>query len=153
MASSLELLPLIIDNKPVKPADAVIETTYSTFTKANYVQYISARATDAISAVDSSLQAFKSWSTSLPSQRRSILQKTAALIRENGEQLVKLQVTETNCTELWASANVTRAADHLEEIAGRITSALQGDIPMIETPGQTCLVYKCPVGPVLSISP
>lgn len=153
MTSPLQLLPLLIDNEPVIPTEAIVETTYSTFTKASYVQYVSATAANAITAVESSQTAFKSWSTSLPRNRRTILQKTANLIRENAEELTKLQVTETNCTELWASNNIEWAALHLEEIAGRITSALTGDIPVIQTSGQTALVYKRPVGPVLSIPP
>jgi acyl-CoA reductase-like NAD-dependent aldehyde dehydrogenase len=152
-ALPLELLPLIIDNKPFISADAVTKSTYSTHLKADFVQYISATAADAIAAVDSSQRAFKSWSTSLPSTRRAILQRTAALLSEDLEQLVKLQVNETNCTEMWATNNVRWAAAHLEEVAGKITSALKGDIPVIQTQGQTALVYKRAIGPVLSIPP
>jgi acyl-CoA reductase-like NAD-dependent aldehyde dehydrogenase len=61
-----------------------------------------------------------------------VLQKTAALIRENTAELMKLQIEETNCPEAWAAFNINLAAFHLEEIAGRITTALTGDIPVIQ---------------------
>lgn len=130
--TSLKTLPLIIDNKPVQPERSHIVTNTSANLKADYVRYVSATPENAIAAVESAQTAFSSWSQSLPRVRRTILQKTAALIRENTAELVKLQIEETNCPETWAMFNITLAALHLEEIAGRITSALSGDIPVIQ---------------------
>jgi acyl-CoA reductase-like NAD-dependent aldehyde dehydrogenase len=151
--TSLQTIPIIIDNKSLQPPESAIVTTYSTHTKSEYVKYVSASVKDAIAAADSSQVAFKSWSQSLPRVRREILQKTAALLRENAVELAKIQVEETNCPEFWAIANVHWSALHLEEMSGRITSVLTGQIPVVQTPGQMGFVYKRPVGPVLSIPP
>ncbi len=130
--ASLKTLPLIIDNKPVHPKGSHITTNTSAKLKTDYVKYVSATPEDAIAAVESSQAAFRSWSQSLPRTRRNILQKTAALLRENTAELMKLQIEETNCPEVWAAFNVNLAALHLEEIAGRITAALSGEIPVIQ---------------------
>ncbi|KIX03804.1 uncharacterized protein Z518_07357 [Rhinocladiella mackenziei CBS 650.93] len=151
--ASLQTLPLIIDNEPVHPADAPIVTNYSNNTKSDYIKYVSASAKDAIAAAESSQVAFRSWSQSLPRVRREILQKTAALIRENAGELIRTQMEETNCSEFWAKFNTHMAVLHLEEMSGRITSVLTGDIPVVQTPGMMGFVYKRPVGPVLSIPP
>lgn len=151
--SSLPLLPLIIDNQPVHPAGAEVVTNKSYKLKKDYSQYVSASVKDAVAAVDSSKRAFTSWSQWPPRQRREILQKTAALIRENAAEMARIQVEETNCPEMWAEFNINWAALHLEEIAGRITSALTGDIPVVQTPGMKGFVYKRAIGPVLSIPP
>lgn len=146
-------LPLIIDQKEVYPQSSQVVTNFSHQLNTDYVAYTSATVEDAIAAAESSQEAFQSWSNSLPRDRRNILQKTARLVRENVEELVKIQMEETNSLEFWARNAVEWTAAHLEEIAGRITSAMEGEIPVIQTPGQVGLVYKRPVGPVLSIPP
>lgn len=151
--ASIQTIPIIIDNKPLQPTESTIGTTYSTHTNSDYVKYVSVSVKDAIAAADSSQIAFRSWSQSLPRVRREIFQKTATLLRENAAELTKIQVEETNCPEFWAAINVHWAALHLEEMGGRITSALTGQIPVVQTPGQMGFVYKRPVGPVLSIPP
>ncbi|KEF53097.1 uncharacterized protein A1O9_11005 [Exophiala aquamarina CBS 119918] len=151
--ASIETIPIIIDNKPLQPIESTIATTYSTYLKSEYVKYVSASVNDAVTAADSSQVAFRSWSQSLPRVRREIFQKTAGLLREHAAELAKIQVEETNCPECWAAINIHWAALHLEEMCGRITSVLTGQIPVVQTPGQMGFVYKRPVGPVLSIPP
>jgi acyl-CoA reductase-like NAD-dependent aldehyde dehydrogenase len=151
--ASLDILPLIIDNEPVHPDGARVATTTSTNTNGPYVKYVSASVYEAVRAVESSHKAFLSWSRTQPHVRSGILRQVAALLRENAQELVQLQVAETNCPELWGRINVLWAALHLEEMAGRITSALMGELPVVQTPGQIGLVFKRPVGPVLSIPP
>lgn len=151
--ASLKTIPLIIDNKPVEPPTAAVVTNYSANLKLDYVKYISANVDQAVAAADSSHVAFQTWSQTPPRVRRDILMKTASLLRETIAELSKIQVEETNCPEQWAATNVHWAALHLEEIAGRITSVLVGEIPVVQTPGQMGFVYKRPVGPVLSIPP
>lgn len=149
----IPMLPIIIDNKPYQDRDAHITTNHSAHLKAPYAEYQSATASSTNAACSSSLDAFKSWSRTPPTLRRGILQKTAALVRENAAELVRLQIEETNCSQQWAERNVEWSALHLEEMAGRITSVLSGELPVVETPGVMGLVYKHPIGPVLSIPP
>lgn len=98
-------------------------TTTSTNTNGPYVKYVSASVYEAVRAVKSSHKAFLSWSRTQPHVRSGILRQIAALLRENAQELVQLQVAETNCPELWGRINVLWAALHLEEMSGRITSA------------------------------
>jgi acyl-CoA reductase-like NAD-dependent aldehyde dehydrogenase len=130
--SSLKTLPLIIDNKAIEPRNSQIVTNTSSKLKMDYVKYVCAAPEDAIAAIESSQAAFRTWSQTLPRTRRAILQKTAALIRENTAELITIQMEETNCPEIWAVFNVNLAALHLEEIAGRITTSLAGDLPVIQ---------------------
>jgi acyl-CoA reductase-like NAD-dependent aldehyde dehydrogenase len=131
--ASLKTLPIIVDNKPLpQRKDSIIVTNTSNNLKAEYVRYVSASEADAIAAVESSQKAFESWSQTPPRVRRKILQDTAALYRENAGELTRLQIEETNCPPQWAAFNIDIAANHLEEVAGRITSAMTGDIPALQ---------------------
>ena len=128
--AQLPVIPLIIDNKPFHPKFSAIVTNWSSNLNTEYAQYVSVIPEVAVAAAESAQAAFRSWSQTLPKTRRDILQRTAALMRENLSELVKIQMEETNCPEIWASNNVTMSAVHLEEIAGRITTALTGDLPV-----------------------
>ncbi|KIW90911.1 uncharacterized protein Z519_08694 [Cladophialophora bantiana CBS 173.52] len=86
--ASVKTLPLIIDNKAVSPAGPAVVTNTSSYLKTDYVRYVSATPEDAVAAVESAQTAFRSWSQSLPRMRRTILEKTATLIRENEAELI-----------------------------------------------------------------
>ena len=128
--AQLPVIPLIIDNQPVHPKGSAIVTNWSSNLNTEYVQYVSAIPEAAVAAAESAQVAFRLWSQTLPRTRRNILQRTAALMRENLAELVKIQMEETNCPEMWATNNVNMSALHLEEVAGRITTALTGDLPV-----------------------
>ena len=128
--AQLPVIPLIIDNQPIHPKGSAIVTNWSSNLNTEYAQYVSAIPEAAVAAAESAQMAFRSWSQTLPRTRRNILQSTAALMRENLAELVKIQMEETNCPEMWAANNVILSALHLEEIAGRITTALTGDLPV-----------------------
>lgn len=128
--AQLPVIPLIIDNQPVQPNGSEVVINWSSNLNTEYVKYVSATPEAAVAAAESAQVAFQSWSQTLPRTRRNILQRTAALMRENLAELVKIQMEETNCPEMWATNNVNMSALHLEEIAGRITTALTGDLPL-----------------------
>ena len=128
--AQLPVIPLIIDNQPVHPKGSAIVTNWSSNLNTEYAQYVSAIPEAAVAAAESAQVAFRSWSQTLPRTRRNILQRTAALMRENLAELVKIQMEETNCPDMWATNNVNLSALHLEEIAGRITTALTGHLPV-----------------------
>ncbi|ETN45315.1 uncharacterized protein HMPREF1541_09146 [Cyphellophora europaea CBS 101466] len=151
--SKLPHLPLMIDNAPHDDPSATIITNHSAHLSVPYSTYTSCTPSVAAVAAASSQRAFKTWSLTTPSSRRAILQKTAALVLTHQDELVRLQVEETNCPAQWAMQGVIWAAAHLEEMAARITTVLSGELPVVQTPGMTALAYKAPIGPVLSIPP
>ncbi|KPI43448.1 Salicylaldehyde dehydrogenase [Cyphellophora attinorum] len=156
LLQTLPHLPLIIDNKPYT-ADTTTKTHthYSANLSADYCTYTSATPTSAQAAAASSFKAFQTWRNTTHIQRRSILQKTAALLRENQEEFSQIYVTETNCAPLWAALNIQWSAAHIEEMAGRITSVMSGELPLLQQDPNMAfaMVYKVPIGPVLSIPP
>jgi acyl-CoA reductase-like NAD-dependent aldehyde dehydrogenase len=155
-ATTLPHLPLIIDNKPyTTDTTTKTHTHYSANLSADYCTYTSASPASAQAAATSSLAAFQTWRNTTHIQRRTILQKTAALLRENQEEFSQIYVTETNCAPLWAALNIQWSAVHLEEMASRISAVMSGELPLLQQDPNmaVAMVYKVPIGPVLSIPP
>ncbi|KAL7929819.1 Aldehyde/histidinol dehydrogenase [Trichoderma chlorosporum] len=107
----------------------------------------------AIKAAEESYRAFLKWKTTTHTARRDLLLRTADVIEAWADRFVELQITETSCAEGWARFNTIILARCLREIASSISHATTGDLPSLDTPGSTVLVFKEPVGPVLAIPP
>lgn len=152
-STTLPHLPIIIDNVAHSDPSATTITNNSAHLSAPYCTYTCATPTTAREAASSSQKAFQSWRNTPASLRRDILHQTATLLRARQDELNKLQIEETNCPPQWAAQNTLWAAKHLDEMASRITSVMTGELPTVETPGMLALVYKTPVGAVLSIPP
>jgi hypothetical protein len=152
--SDIPLLPLLINGKPYNDASAKVATHYSANNHGKaYVNYISATPEAAHAAAAASFATWKTYSKTPATQRRAMLQKLSTIVREDTTELVKMQVEETNCAKEWAERNIHFTTTYLDEIAAGITEAIGGHIPVCEVPGQMALVYKEPIGPILSIPP
>ncbi|KAH8805266.1 aldehyde dehydrogenase domain-containing protein [Xylogone sp. PMI_703] len=104
-------------------------------------------------AIKSSYQSFLKWKKSTPTERRDLLLRVADIMKRREETFIKYQQDETSCQESWARFNLNFAVRCIREIASNISGACAGEIPALDIPGGTCLVYKESIGPVLAIPP
>lgn len=108
---------------------------------------------DAVRAVEAAEAAFPAWSQTKPTARRDILLKAADLLEERLEASAGYMRTEMGA-DVGASQGfvVPLAIRMLRDIAGRITS-ICGSVPVVETIGQSAIVYKEAMGVILGIVP
>ena len=104
-------------------------------------------------ACDAASTAFQTWKRSSISTRRNLLLKVADIYERRAADLIKLQMEETSCDEVWARNNVNTSIGYLREIGACISTAVQGTIPSVEKPATMGFVFKEAVGPILVIPP
>ncbi|KAJ5630395.1 uncharacterized protein N7484_010495 [Penicillium longicatenatum] len=108
---------------------------------------------DAIRAVEAADAAFPAWSQTKPTVRRDILFKTADLLEERLTTNAEYMRTEMGA-DVGASEGfvIPLAIRMLRDIASRITS-ICGSAPIVETEGQSAIVFKEAMGVILGIVP
>ncbi|KAM0517739.1 hypothetical protein ACHAPE_004713 [Trichoderma viride] len=107
----------------------------------------------AVKAVEASHQAFLKWKNTSYVERRDLLLRAADVIDSWVDRFAQLQVEETSSTLAWGRAQTFMLTRFIREIATSISSATTGELPPLEQPGALALVYKEPVGTVLTITP
>lgn len=108
---------------------------------------------DAIRAVEAADAAFPAWSQTKPTVRRDILFKTADLLEQRLATNAEYMRTEMGA-DVGASEGfvIPLAIRMLRDIASRITS-ICGSVPVVETEGQSAIVFKEAMGVILGIVP
>ncbi|KAJ5593316.1 hypothetical protein N7537_010220 [Penicillium hordei] len=108
---------------------------------------------DAIRAVEAADAAFPSWSQTKPTVRRDILFKAADILEARLDTNAEYMRQEMGA-DVGASAGfvVPLAVRMLREVASRITS-ICGSVPVVETEGQSAIVFKEAMGVILGIVP
>ena len=86
-------------------------------------------------AIESSAAAFQSWRKTTVSERRALFQKALELIRQREDEIIKIMMGETSCSEAWAKMNMIMGTGAMEEISGRASMAFEGTIPASENNG------------------
>jgi acyl-CoA reductase-like NAD-dependent aldehyde dehydrogenase/ABC-type branched-subunit amino acid transport system ATPase component len=111
-----------------------------------------ASTADALAAVESAAEAFKTWSQTGPGERRALLLKAAAALEAKTPQFIEAVTAETGATGLWAGFNVHLAAGMLQEAAA-LTTQIAGEVIPSDVPGSLALAVRQPAGVVLGIAP
>jgi delta 1-pyrroline-5-carboxylate dehydrogenase len=108
---------------------------------------------DAIRAVEAADAAFPAWSQTKPTARRDILLKAADLLEARLKSNAEYMRQEMGA-DVGASAGfvVPLAVRMLRDVASRITS-ICGSVPVVETEGQSAMVFKEAMGVILGIVP
>ena len=112
----------------------------------------SASPADAHHAINKAPEAFHSWSKTPPSQRREIFMKAADILISKSSSSHNLMSQEVAATTLWRNANIFGSAAFIREAAVAV-SQIKGEIVPSDRPGTTTLIFREPVGVVLSIVP
>ena len=150
--SSSNPVPLWINGKATWSIPDVKFPVYSTSSGKVVHHAHSANSHAAERAVEAAAAAFVSWKRTSPQSRRDLLLRVADKYEAKTQVLVDAQMLETSCTEAWARGNVQYAIGIIRESASRITS-ISGDIPQTRSRDRLALVFKEPMGPILTIAP
>lgn len=108
---------------------------------------------DAIRAVEAANAAFPAWSQTKPTVRRDILLKAADILEARLDTNAEYMRQEMGA-DIGASAGfvVPLGVRMLREVASRITS-ICGSVPVVETEGQSAIIFKEAMGVILGIVP
>lgn len=111
-----------------------------------------AQPEDIQAAIESAQQAFITWSTLGPSERRKRLLKAADLMEQRIGDFIAVARQETGSTDSWYGFNAQLSANILREAAS-MTTDIRGEIVPTDLPGNMSMAMRVPVGVVLSIAP
>ncbi|UNI23394.1 hypothetical protein JDV02_009216 [Purpureocillium takamizusanense] len=112
----------------------------------------SATVADASAAITAAADAFKTWRTTTPVQRRDIFLKAAEVMAARREELASYMATETGATPPWCNFNLDVGIGMLKDVAGRIAT-LDGSFPALMDPTTSAIVMREPYGVVLAMAP
>jgi benzaldehyde dehydrogenase (NAD) len=107
---------------------------------------------DAVMAVEAAAEAFKTWSETGPSERRTLLLKAAEKLEAKTPEFIQAVSAETGASAMWAGFNVFLAAGMLREAAS-LTTQISGEIIPSDVPGSLAMGIRQPAGVVLGIAP
>lgn len=111
-----------------------------------------AQPADVQAAIKAASEAFKSWSSLGPTERRLRLLRAADLMAERSADFIRIARQETGSTDAWYGFNAQLAANILREAAS-MTTQVQGAVVPSDVPGNLSLSMRVPCGVVLSIAP
>ncbi|OQD69390.1 hypothetical protein PENPOL_c002G07257 [Penicillium polonicum] len=145
------IVPLLINgHEEITPKTFPVTSPYT-----NTTIWTASAATpqDAIRAVEAADAAFPAWSQTKPTVRRDILFKAADILEARLDTNAEYMRQEMGA-DVGASAGfvVPLAVRMLREVASRITS-ICGSVPVVETEGQSAIVFKEAMGVILGIVP
>ncbi len=107
---------------------------------------------DAVAAADAAAEAFKTWKSTGPSERRALLLKAADALEALTPKFVEAVPAETGATGMWAGFNVMLAAGMIREAAA-LTTQIGGELIPSDVPGSLAMGVRQPAGVVLGIAP
>jgi delta 1-pyrroline-5-carboxylate dehydrogenase len=113
----------------------------------------SASKQDALEAVAAAEAAFPAWAKTKPNYRRDLLLRAADLFAKRTSEAHEYIQKETGAVEAFSSFNTSNTLEIFRDVAGRIISALQGEVPICQEEGTSALILKEPYGVVLGIAP
>ncbi|CZF82523.1 NAD/NADP-dependent betaine aldehyde dehydrogenase [Grimontia celer] len=123
----MDIKQLYIHGKYVNATSGETFTTLNPATGAELAEVQQASQTDVDIAVTSAWEGFKVWSSMSAAERRSILNKAVAILRERNDELAALEVLDTGKPMQEAQyVDVVTGADVIEYYAG-LAVAIQGE--------------------------
>jgi acyl-CoA reductase-like NAD-dependent aldehyde dehydrogenase len=143
---------LIIDNEHVASTGGATFSRVSPTTGKVITVGAAATVADAVKAADSAGAAFKTWSQTSPTERRTILLKAADILEAKAPEFIATMAQEVGSSELWSGFNVVLAAGLFREAAALATQ-IQGETIPTDKPGALSMTFRQPAGVVLSIVP
>ncbi|EEH34723.2 succinate-semialdehyde dehydrogenase [Paracoccidioides lutzii Pb01] len=146
-----DIVPLILDNKPIITTDTFDVISPSTGEVVH--KSSAASVADAVRAVESAKVAFKTWSKVKPTARRDLLLRVVGIYERRKEELIGYAQEETGSTRFFGEINYGIGFDLLKDVASRATTIEAGTVPILKEEGQSGIVYKEPYGVILSITP
>ena len=144
--------PLLIAGEWRAAGDGASFPVTNPFSGAPAGEGASATVADAEAAATAAAAAFPAWAATPLSERRTVLERAAALMRERAEAIAAVVAEETGGTFGWGMFNVDLAAGMLEA-AGAFAEDLPEETMASVIPGKTLRAVRQPAGVVLGIAP
>ena len=111
-----------------------------------------AKSADVDRAVLAAQNAFVTWSSTSPEEKRKVLNSCADALEARVDEFVTLGIAETASTLLWYRNNVKLAASFLREAAA-MTTQIKGEIIPSSKPGMLSMAHRQPVGVLVGMAP
>jgi len=145
-------IELLINAQNVKASDGATFERIDPVT--NEVATVAAAATldDVSRAVESSHEAFKTWSKTGPNERRQLFLKAADIMETKTNDFIQCMITETGTTGTWSGFNAMLSAGILREAAA-MTTQIGGEIIPSNKPGTLAMGVSKPKGVCVGIAP
>lgn len=145
------VVPLLINGKEVTTSTTFDVTSPGTGKKVWASS--SASNDDVLAAIDAAEKAGPAWEATKPAQRRSIILKAADILEGMKAESGSYMSDETGAGGPFVDFIFDTTVELLRDVAGRITTALGGEIPVCAQPGTQALIVKEPYGVNFSIAP
>jgi salicylaldehyde dehydrogenase len=143
---------LIIDNQHVAASNGATFTRQNPVTGKVVTTAAAGTVADAVKAADSAAIAFRTWSKTSPTERRTLLLKAADALEQRTPAFIEAMAQEVGAGQVWSGFNVVLAAGLFREAAGLVTQLQGGTIPS-DKPGAISMTVRQPAGVVLSMVP
>lgn len=143
---------LIIDNEHVDAREGNTFERRHPLTGDLVSEGAAGKVDDAMDAVESASEAFRTWSATGPSERRAVMLKAADIMEQRGPEFIESMMSEVGAAQLWAGFNVFLTAQLFREAAGLATQ-IQGETLPTDKPGTLSMTVRQPAGVVLSMAP
>ena len=133
-------------------AHQVTQNLSSSFSLTNF--NTSSELTDrdrAISAANKAAQAYYGWSSTLPTERRSLLLKAADNIERHSLELKQIAAEEVGSKVSWLDSNIETAAKLLR-YAASLATQIDGEILATDYPKKTSMACRQSVGVCLGMA-
>jgi succinate-semialdehyde dehydrogenase/glutarate-semialdehyde dehydrogenase len=147
--SSYPELPLYIHGEWRKTKDSLAVVNPATEEEIGRLAHAS--ISDLDDAIDSASRGFKAWRKTAPSERASVMQQAAAIMRERQDEIATAITMEHGKPFQQARLEVIRGCEFLEWDAGEATRTYGRVIP--SAPGVRYMVHHQPIGVVAGFSP
>ena len=152
IASALPVVPLWINGVATTSDPGDIFIVRSAAKGKDVARAHSATVESAKAAAETSWTAFEQWRSWSAVRRRDLVLTVANILQRRADEIVESQIEETSCTKEWAQMNINLAIASVKEVASRLTS-ISGEIPSLSNTDQLALVFREPIGPILTIAP
>jgi len=143
---------LLIDAEYVQASNKTTFTRIDPVTGDVATTAAAATISDVVIAVASANTAFKSWSKTGPTERRTLLLKAADIMESKTDEFIQTMIAEIGSTGPWAGFNVMLSAGILREAAA-ITTQVGGEIIPSNKPGTLAMGINKPKGVCVGIAP
>ncbi|KAK3381044.1 aldehyde dehydrogenase domain-containing protein [Podospora didyma] len=151
MATNTPLTPcMLINGELVEASDKKTFTVYNPATRELSASVPEASADDTNAAIAAAKAAFPAWSAADPTKRAACLKKLATLMRENNDELARLEAISMGLpvSHFYYGRNAASFFDHFAEAWPYI----QGQ-SSVNTPGHVTMTLRQPYGVVALIIP
>ncbi|MFF3575169.1 aldehyde dehydrogenase [Nocardia jiangxiensis] len=152
--TTTETYEMLIDGKWRAAADSATFASINPFDGESWAQIPTATNSDVDDAVTAARRAFEEgpWATSTPLQRATLLRRFGDLIKDNADELARIQVLENGKLIREVAGQTIALANHCYFFAGVAESPL-GETLASSVPNMQVFTVREPIGVVAAITP